>query len=321
MLVMVFSCEKKTENTLPDAVFTFNPHAAPINTIFIFDASRSSDTEDPQEELQVRWDFNNNGKWDTDWSTNKIAENTYISANKYVVVLEVKDTQNGTTSITDTVEVYNLPSGCEGITSVMYWGKIYHTVEIGMQCWFRENLNIGTMITSTEQSTNDTYIQKYCYNDDTNYCRNYGAYYQWDEAMCYSTAQGVQGICPDGWHIPTDQEWKLLEGNVDSQFIVNDPEWDKTAGRGFDAGKNLKSTHDWFNNGNGTDLYQFTALPAGYKVRDGGFYMFLEGAIIWTSTEASVEDKWARALRYNTDQIMRSPYSKISGRSVRCLRN
>ncbi len=50
--------------------------------------------------------------------------------------------------------------------------------------------------------------------------------YQWEEMMQYTTQQGAQGICPPGWHLPTDEEWKVLEGAVDSQYGIGDPEWD-----------------------------------------------------------------------------------------------
>jgi uncharacterized protein (TIGR02145 family) len=105
----------------------------------------------------------------------------------------------------------------------------YATVLIGTQCWMAENLNVGTMI-STRNSTNTANIyqtdngtiEKYCYgylrqgnasdmNTGTTNCATYGGLYQWNEAMQYSTDEGVQGICPNGWHIPTDAEWHTLE--------------------------------------------------------------------------------------------------------------
>ena len=63
--------------------------------------------------------------------------------------------------------------------------------------------------------------------------------------------------CPIGWHLPTDDEFKILEGTVDSQYPVGDPIWNNTGARGYDAGLNLKSTSGWYYNGNGADLYGF----------------------------------------------------------------
>jgi len=65
---------------------------------------------------------------------------------------------------------------------------------------------------------------------------DFSVLYQWDEVMQYSSIPGIQGISPADWHIPTDDEWITLEGNVDSQCSVGDPEWDLTEWRGFNAG-------------------------------------------------------------------------------------
>ncbi len=75
-------------------------------------------------------------------------------------------------------------------------GQLYNTVQIGTQCWMAQNLNIGAMITGTTVMTNSSILEKYCYNDDPSFCNEYGALYQWNEAMEYSTLAGSQGICP-----------------------------------------------------------------------------------------------------------------------------
>lgn len=90
-------------------------------------------------------------------------------------------------------------------------GRKYRTVQIGSQCWFGNNLNVGTMIYGNLNMQNDSIIEKYCYANDTNSCNIYGALYQWDELMQYTTQLGTRGICPKGWHVPTDQEIIDLE--------------------------------------------------------------------------------------------------------------
>ena len=90
---------------------------------------------------------------------------------------------------------------------VNYGGKTYHTIRIGTQCWFKENLNIGTMIDQSVSQTNNGIIEKYCYNNNPDSCSIYGGLYQWDELMQYSTTEGAPGIPPSDWHIPTDAEW------------------------------------------------------------------------------------------------------------------
>ncbi|MCD4680222.1 MAG: hypothetical protein K8S00_07525, partial [Bacteroidales bacterium] len=88
-------------------------------------------------------------------------------------------------------------------------GQAYNTVQIGDQCWMAENLNIGERISSSMNQTNNGVIEKYCINNPGN-CDEYGGFYQWNEMMEYSTIAGSQGICPNGWHVPTYDEWTIL---------------------------------------------------------------------------------------------------------------
>ena len=94
----------------------------------------------------------------------------------------------------------------------------YSIVQIGTQVWMAENMNVGVRVGSSQLQTNNGIIEKYCYNDSTENCTKYGGLYQWDEMMQYVTTQGSQGICPAGWHLPTDEEWTTLTtylGNED----------------------------------------------------------------------------------------------------------
>jgi uncharacterized protein (TIGR02145 family) len=159
----------------------------------------------------------------------------------------------------------NLGTPCPGIPSISYGGQTYNTILIGNQCWLKENLNIGQMIDNVFSQTDNGVIEKYCYGNNPMNCGIYGGLYVWNEAMQYTTQPGSQGICPSGWHIPTDDEWKILEGNVDNLYGVGDPIWDNTGWRGFDAGKMIKSTSGWSSSGNGVDAFGFSALPAGNR--------------------------------------------------------
>ena len=91
-------------------------------------------------------------------------------------------------------------------------GDYYNTIQIGTQCWMKENLNVGTRINGNVDQTNNSTIEKYCYGDLPASCTTlgYGGLYQWDEAMQYVTTPGTQGICPTGWHIPTEEEFATL---------------------------------------------------------------------------------------------------------------
>ncbi|MCD4747147.1 MAG: PKD domain-containing protein, partial [Bacteroidales bacterium] len=200
-------------------------------------------------------------------------------------------------------------------------GQIYNTVQIGDQCWMAENMNIGTMINGNNNQTNNDVIEKYCYDNNLVNCETYGGLYQWDEMMEYTTQQGIQGICPEGWHIPTDDEWKVLEGTVDSQYPVGDPIWNNTSWRGYDAGFNIKSNYGWSYGGNGIDLYEFTAIPAGIRDLSGNFIKFGESATFWSSNNSGSNKAWDRGLAPDRTTIDRHNYEKGYGWSVRCLKD
>jgi len=86
----------------------------------------------------------------------------------------------------------------------------------------KENLNIGKWLDQSQlqKPTDNGLIEKYCYGNDFVQCDVWGGLYQWDEMMLYSEVSGAQGICPDGWHIPTSQDWKnlirFLGGNLEA---------------------------------------------------------------------------------------------------------
>ena len=164
-------------------------------------------------------------------------------------------------------------------------------------------------------------IEKYCYNDDENICTIYGALFQWDEMMQYTTIEGVQGICPPGWHIPTDMEFQVLEGVVDSQYGVGAPVWDGTIWRGFDAGLNLKFSSGWGSGGNGTDLFDFSGLPGGYCYFDGTFDGIGGSGFWWTTTQYGTYRAWGRSLGWYYSSVGRNFDTKTIGFSVRCIKN
>jgi uncharacterized protein (TIGR02145 family) len=213
----------------------------------------------------------------------------------------------------------NIP--CPGTPTVTYEGQVYNTIQIFSQCWLKENLNVGTMINGSQNQTNNSIKEKYCYDNNPDSCTKYGGLYQWDEMMQYTTQQGVQGICPPGWHLPRDEEWKVLEGAVDSQYGIGDPEWDIAYDyRGFDAGTNLKTTSGWYYEGNGTDLFGFSGLQGGRRLIDGFFDFVGSFGFWWTSLEYDFL-AWGRNLHYHFPEVGRYLDYKESGFSVRCLRD
>jgi uncharacterized protein (TIGR02145 family) len=213
---------------------------------------------------------------------------------------------------------------CPGIPTVDYGGQVYNTIQIFSQCWLKENLNIGDMIPGSQEMSDNDIIEKYCYNNDPAKCDVYGGLYQWNEMMDYSTMQGGKGICPQGWHIPTDEEWKVLEGSVDSYYGIGDGEWDIAwEWRGVNGGKHLKSNTGWSGNP-GTDLYGFRALPGGNRNPDGAFYVGGYTCTFVTSSQYIEKNNWSwtRGLSHLISMINRQyNIPKNYGFSVRCLKD
>ncbi|UCG28279.1 MAG: hypothetical protein JSV24_02660, partial [Bacteroidales bacterium] len=205
-------------------------------------------------------------------------------------------------------------------------GKIYNIVKIGDQWWMAENLNVGTWIDSdiTDPTDNGT-IEKYCYYDIESYCDTYGGLYFWNEMMQYNPSDDgivgtTQGICPDGWHVPTDLEWKTLELYLGMAQL----EVDGTGSRGTDEGGKLKetgTTHWLAPNTGATNETGFTALPGGYNYASGAYQSAGTTAFFWTATE-DVTSGIDRQLRNTTTQIERWEHiPKDEGFSVRCIKN
>ena len=178
-------------------------------------------------------------------------------------------------------------------------------VVIGSQTWAKANLSTGAMVTADQ--TDNSIIEKYCPNDDEANCAIYGALYQWDEAMQYSTTEGAQGICPTGSHIPSDNDWKILEMQLGMAQIEADEadDW-----RGTDQGAQFKS---------GTPP-ELNMPLAGYRSADGSFHNLSSFAYLWSSSESN-DRVWLRYLVSSGSKIYRGLDDKPYGNSIRCLAN
>ncbi|HNX11142.1 MAG TPA: FISUMP domain-containing protein [bacterium] len=199
-------------------------------------------------------------------------------------------------------------SGISCNDSVFYRGKFYRTILIGNQCWFRDNLNVGEMVAGTVQQTNNDTIEKYCYGDSEANCTTYGALYQWDEAMGYSTVAGVQGICPSGWHIPTDAEQNILD-----QYLVDSPNTCNASRTSFGCGNAGTKLQTGGSSG-------FDALITGFRDSNGLFSDPDYGMIFWSSSMSGV-NAWYRSLYTGSSEVFRATLARVIGVSVRCLKN
>jgi len=199
---------------------------------------------------------------------------------------------------------------CTGLPSFVYGGKVYHTVQIGSQCWMKENLNIGIMLQATTNQSNNGTIEKYCYNNDTANCSTYGGLYQWNELMQYSTLQGSQGICPAGWHIPASADFDLLCNTLGGAGLAGGPMKEACFG------------HWWTPNANATNSSGFTALPASARGWDGYFYTPLGCyGTFWSSTQSDATNAWKYELYYGNDNVEGTSVTKQVGYSVRCVKD
>lgn len=206
---------------------------------------------------------------------------------------------------------------CGGIQELNYYNQTYHTVQIGNQCWLRENMNVGTMVQSTQTFTNHSdcsdngIIEKYCYENLPSNCAIYGGLYDWDEMMQYNNTPGSQGICPEGFHIPTISDYYLLAGYMTGDTSNN--------------GGLLKETgfaHWETPNQGATNATGFKALGAGYRTFLGGFnHQQIEGDF-WSSTLTSFGNSGVNlALRNFTGQAFMLNALRMAGFSVRCIKN
>ncbi len=196
-------------------------------------------------------------------------------------------------------------SVCLGATTtVAYEGKTYNTVLIGDQCWLKENLNVGTRINSNapgDDQTDNGVIDKYCYDNNEANCDTYGGLYQWNEAMQYVTTEGAKGICPDGWHIPTYSEFETLNDAV------------------TDDGNSLKALGEGSDFGAGTNTSGFSALLAGNREEEGGYYVPGYSAFFWSSTAYSTSTSIRQHLNNIDENIDLLIDIKELGFSIRCL--
>jgi uncharacterized protein (TIGR02145 family) len=188
-------------------------------------------------------------------------------------------------------------------------GQYYNTVQIGTQCWMAENLNIGTMIPGASDMMNNSTIEKYCYDDNTANCDVYGGLYQWNEMMGYTTTQGTQGICPTGWHVPTDDEWDIMENYLGGFGVAG--------GKLKEAG----TTHWNAPNDGGTNISGFTALPGGYRSGDAIFSQLGYHAYFRTSTMYDFQMIWYRILYYDYTTISSVVSIQNIAESLRCLKD
>lgn len=395
-------------NQPPKAVLNITPKSGFLQDIFRMDASACSDAEDMNAELMVRFDFEGDGTWDTDYSTTRIATHQYTAPATYSVKLMVKDSGESTdletfelkvgpTNVTPEAPKNPNPSDQAPKSSTLgiltwtcidpeedslkydiffgpnpdpplvvsgksgaqyeclpleydtqyYWrivakdpysheisgpvwtfttnsplnpistftdrrdGKIYKSVTINNKIWMAQNLNLGTMINSSNggdrsdgYQLNNNRIEKYCYKNEPANCEIYGGLYQWDEAMSYASTEGSVGICPEGWHLPTDTEWHEL-------ILFLDP-----VNAEAQAGKQLALGSQ----------SGFQALFSGYLIfAERKFYDLAHAGYFWSSTvnpNAQLSHlALMRSIFSAKPAFQQDTSQKVNGLPVRCVKD
>ena len=216
-------------------------------------------------------------------------------------------------------------------------GTVYNTVQIGGQCWLKENLSyLPEVSPPAEGSLTDPYYYVYGYygtdvseamaNDNYN---NYGVLYNWPAAV---------EACPAGWHLPGDEDWtQLVEYLMNEYDLTNDPEDINGAGNKLKSCRQVNSPiggdcatsvhprwdeDDWSGyNHYGTDEFNFSAFPGGHRHIWGIFFGLGEDGYLWSSSEASPEGAWYRGINRFSGSVGRGSLNKDLGFSVRCIRD
>jgi len=219
----------------------------------------------------------------------------------------------------------------------------------GSQVFMAVNMNVGTMINDPAEQNNNIQVEKYCYNNTPANCTTYGGLYQWAEAVGepYSSnstlvggswqscdpcgSGGRQGICPSGYHIPTDLEWSRYEWCVENNIapaggtslsaFQGATGWRGNNSTPAGVGAKLKASSSNSPAWDGTNASGFTALPAGDRGLGGGFFNLGSFAVFWSATENSATLAWYRDLGTGNWQSGRFLTNKMHGFSVRCLQN
>jgi len=192
-------------------------------------------------------------------------------------------------------------------------GNLYNTIQIGNQCWMKENLkttkyndnqNITNITNNSSWVSTSNGAYSWYNNDSLTYGAVYGAIYNWH-------AVNTNKLCPIGWHVPNNIEWLDLADYLGGVSV---------------AGGKLKQTGTIFwitPNTGATNSSGFTALPGGGRRYDtGAFYIINEHAVFWSSNAVNIVNAWGWNLNYNNAQLTSTQLAyKINGRSVRCLKD
>jgi len=301
----IFDTEASSSNLAPIADFeTYSIYFTKGQAVKFKDQSVNSPTN-------WLWDFGDNTT-----STSQNPSHIYSDVGSYAISLTASNSCGNTTK---TISILVKEAG---ETVIDIDKNVYHTVVIGSQTWMVENLKTtrylnGERIPNVPQNSSWESLTTgaYCYyKNDANYAKTYGCLYNW------YAVNDSRNIAPAGWHIPSDAEWKQLGmalGMTQSQVYES--------GVFSNAlGTKMKATFNW-NDCNGTNTSGFNALPGGYRL-PLGFYYIGERGYCWSSTEYNTDNAWYLGIYCagsgNPNDVYKYYSQKLGvGYSVRCIKD
>jgi uncharacterized protein (TIGR02145 family) len=196
-----------------------------------------------------------------------------------------------------TISVINaVPFNCDNILTDIRDNNQYPTVQLGTQCWMAMNLNLGTQIPSASMQRDNCLIEKYCYNDIAGNCTTMGGLYQWDEMMRFQDIPALQGICPSGWHVPSENDWTTL-----FNFYISN---------GF-AGSPLKYT----------GYSGYNALLDGMRFNNSIWDFTNFATFLWSSNSDGPQKAWAHAMNTYNPSVSNYPGNRSNAFSIRCIKD
>lgn len=299
-------------NLNPTANLQIIPNAGDTTTLFIFDPMLSSDDLSDTDKLMIRWDFDGDDIWDTDFEPLQQATHQYHNPGAYLIKYEVADEEG----LTDKEE------------RIVYVGDFcflderdntyYAACHIGDQVWMSQNLGYLPDVSNVDGGpyyVYDNEVTSVSYAKKTENFQKYGVLYKWAAALT---------ACPEGWHLPTDSEWKELEQFLGMSEEEVNKDFLRTSGS---VGEKLKSEFLW-NGSNGTNSSGFNGFPGGGRFRTA-FVMFPyrtyfsglgDQAYYWTSTKAF--QPYYRNLSNADNGVTRGydPGDDWTSGSVRCIK-
>ncbi len=202
--LILSACQK--DNLPPISLFTVSPHQGDSLTVFYFDARETFDPESPDFGIQIRWDWDGDSNWDTEYAQQKEYAERFKGQGQRIIIMEAVDPHGLISQSRDTIYLYEDNPFLDTLTDPRD-GQKYSTARINGYWIMTDNLSYGMLLPDSIAQTNNEQVEYYGFmNSQDNLA--YGGLYTWDEALDYEYKPGLQGICPPGWHIPEVYEWE-----------------------------------------------------------------------------------------------------------------